>query len=129
MPVSVLSALARLDVDPWQKAAELAGLPGETAVRWMTSLIASLLEALPTQPDPGPIAARLIALLPRQAKNSLRSSATPVSGDPIRKGWVVAIYVALLLGVMAAQLAIGGAQSKKVTDETTAPSSSPAGNE
>ena len=35
MPLSVLSALARLDIDPWQEADKLARLPGETATqRW-----------------------------------------------------------------------------------------------
>jgi heme oxygenase len=34
MIVSVLSALARLDVDPWLEAAKLAQLPGETATQW-----------------------------------------------------------------------------------------------
>jgi hypothetical protein len=33
MPLSVLSALARLDIDPWHEAAELARLPGETATQ------------------------------------------------------------------------------------------------
>ena len=33
MLVSVLSGLARLDVDPWQEAADLAQLPGETATQ------------------------------------------------------------------------------------------------
>lgn len=31
MPLSMLSALARLDIDPWQEAAELSRLPEETA--------------------------------------------------------------------------------------------------
>jgi hypothetical protein len=66
MLLSVLSALARLDVDPWQEAAELARLPGETG----TQRLALLIAALPDQPsphlDPGTIAARLIALLPHR---------------------------------------------------------------
>jgi hypothetical protein len=33
MPLSVLSALARLDVDPWQEAAKLARLLEETATQ------------------------------------------------------------------------------------------------
>jgi len=33
MLVSVLSGLARSDVDPWQEAATLAELPGETATQ------------------------------------------------------------------------------------------------
>jgi hypothetical protein len=33
MLLSVLSALARLDVDPWEEAAVLARLPGDVATR------------------------------------------------------------------------------------------------
>ena len=43
MLLSVLSALARLDIDPWQEVAELAGLPGTTATQRLASLIAELL--------------------------------------------------------------------------------------
>ena len=41
-PLSVLSALARLDVDPWQEAASLARMPRETAATRLTALIAAL---------------------------------------------------------------------------------------
>jgi hypothetical protein len=39
MLVSVLSGLARSDVDPWQEAARLAELPEETATQRLASLI------------------------------------------------------------------------------------------
>ena len=69
MRLSVLSALARLEVDPWQEAAKLAGLPGATA----TERLASLIALLPDEPlmhrDPETIAARLVALLPRRASS------------------------------------------------------------
>jgi hypothetical protein len=42
MPLSVLSALSRLDIDPWEEAAELAELPTETATQRLASLIARL---------------------------------------------------------------------------------------
>jgi hypothetical protein len=42
MPLSVLSALTRLEVDPWQEAAKLAHLPEETAIQRMASLIVAL---------------------------------------------------------------------------------------
>jgi hypothetical protein len=42
MLLSVLSALARLDVDPWREAAELAQLPRQTATQRLASLIAAL---------------------------------------------------------------------------------------
>jgi hypothetical protein len=45
-----VSALARLDRDPWREAAELARMPNETAKQRLTSLI----EALPNRPWSGP---------------------------------------------------------------------------
>jgi hypothetical protein len=42
MPLSVLSALARLDLDPWQEAAELSELPKGTATQRLAALIARL---------------------------------------------------------------------------------------
>ena len=69
MPLSVLSALARLDFDPWEEAANLAQLPGETATQRLASLIAALPDGPSAPLDPGTIAARLIALLPGRASN------------------------------------------------------------
>jgi hypothetical protein len=66
MLLSVLSALARLDVDPWEEAARLAELPGETATRKLAALIAALPDGSSACPDPEAIAARLIVLLPRR---------------------------------------------------------------
>src|SRR5271156_2665800 len=60
--LSVVSALARLDLDPWAEAAKLAKLPVEIA----TQKLSSLLQEVPlARQDPGQIAARLVALLPR----------------------------------------------------------------
>ena len=42
MPLSVLSALARLNIDPWEEAAELSELPKSPAVQRLASLIAQL---------------------------------------------------------------------------------------
>src|ERR1700716_3376450 len=42
MPLSVLSALSRLDVDPWQEAAELSELPKGVATQRVASVIARL---------------------------------------------------------------------------------------
>lgn len=64
MLLSVLSALARLDVDPWEEAAQLAQLPEETAARKLGLLIAALPNGPSARPDPATIALRLIALLP-----------------------------------------------------------------
>jgi hypothetical protein len=67
MPLSVLSALARLNVDPWQEAANLALLPKEAAIQRLTGLIAELPGGTPAHPGPAANAACLIGLLPHQA--------------------------------------------------------------
>jgi len=64
MLVSVVSALARLNVDPWQEATQLAGLPGDTATRRLASLIATLPDQPSAHLDASSIAARLVSLLP-----------------------------------------------------------------
>lgn len=65
MPLSVLSALARQDVDPWDEAARLALLPEEKAVTQLVSLLGAFPHAPLACPDPASTATRLITLLPR----------------------------------------------------------------
>jgi hypothetical protein len=65
--LSVISALARLDIDPWKEASSLARMPRELAMDRLTSLIASLPKGPATGLSPEVIAARLIALLPHAA--------------------------------------------------------------
>lgn len=64
--LSVVSALARLNVDPWQEAAALSNLPKETATCRLMSLIAKLPVEQSGKLDAETIAARLIALLPQK---------------------------------------------------------------
>jgi hypothetical protein len=62
--LSVLSALARANVDPWEEATSLALMSREAAVARLTALI----DALPNEGTidiPSTIAADLVALLPR----------------------------------------------------------------
>ncbi len=64
--VSVLSAFARLALDPWKEAERLAKMSAEAA----TTELLSLIEAQPTGsllcPEPKIMAYRLIGLLPRK---------------------------------------------------------------
>ncbi len=66
-PLSVLSALARLDVDPWQEATSLAQMPKDAAATRLTALIAALPEAPTTDVPATTIAANLVKLLPKAA--------------------------------------------------------------
>jgi hypothetical protein len=92
MLLSVLSALARLDIDPWQEAAKLADLPGETATQRLTSLIAALPDETSAHRDSGRIATRLIALLPSRFRSNIPSRATSLGAGALPKSWSV-IYV------------------------------------
>src|SRR5262249_47474863 len=65
MTLSVLTALARLNIDPWEEAAELSKLPKESAAQRLASLIARIPAGPPTQADCDKIADRLIEFLPR----------------------------------------------------------------
>jgi len=76
MQLSVLSALARLNIDPWEEAARLALMSSEAATGKMAAWIAALAEGNPMRPDAGPIAVRLIALLPRGVNSTRRVGAT-----------------------------------------------------
>jgi hypothetical protein len=62
--LSVLSALARMDVDPWAEAESLARMPMETATVRLTDLIAALPNAPHADIPANRIAWDLVALLP-----------------------------------------------------------------
>ena len=103
MLLSVLSALARSDVDPWQEAARLAGLPVETARQRLASLITALPGKPSVYPDPAMIAARLVALLPSRARPDVPSRKTlPGAGaatNPRAVTFLYAIFMVIALGV------------------------------
>jgi hypothetical protein len=64
LPISVLTALARQDIDPWQEAARLDRLQLESAMPRVLSLIDTLPADTGTGLDPRITAERLINLLP-----------------------------------------------------------------
>jgi hypothetical protein len=69
--LSVLSAMARMNLDPWQEAANLAGLPAKAATNRLATLIAAVPGGVPG--ETGLIAARLVKLLPSQTRSVLPS--------------------------------------------------------
>jgi hypothetical protein len=64
MPVSVLSALARQNIDPWHEAAQLAQMPKRVAITRLASMISTVKSDLTPQAPAELIATRLIGLLP-----------------------------------------------------------------
>jgi hypothetical protein len=74
LPLSIVSLLGRMGLDPWQEAASLTGLPIDAAVQRLASLLAALPVRSLTQADPAAMAARLIGLLPPRADPTALSS-------------------------------------------------------
>ena len=114
MFLSVLSALALLDIDPWQEAAKLARLPIKTATERLASVIAVLPEKPPAL-DPNMIAARLIALLPRQVCSNIASRQTLAGARLMTKPSIV-IYVISMVFALGLQLLMASRQQPVQSD-------------
>ncbi len=143
MSLSVLSALARQDVDPWTEAARLSQLPQATAAQQ----ILGFLDALPRRTldclDRVEVAGRLCALLPRGplSKPGSLSRPAPTGANPAVPSlnwYVVGIYICLMLlmnwliaGMHPTQPAQAGAESPSSSVEAapTAPPTSDASDE
>src|SRR5215468_8278541 len=65
IPLTVVSALARLGLDPWQEAGRLSSLSNREAVEQLARLIAELPGVFRSLDETREIADRLIQLLPR----------------------------------------------------------------
>src|ERR1700735_5126421 len=70
MTLSVLSALARQEIDPWTEAARLSQLPEETAVEQIIALLDALPRRIVASLDRMKVASRLSALLPRRTTSN-----------------------------------------------------------
>ncbi len=109
MPLSVISALAREGLDPWQEAGRLAGLPRAAATEGLARLIAGMPASLWPLRDSTVIADRLIALLPRDGADPdgpspvLSNVAFSNGGNRRNAAWLIlaVLAMAVLAGVAA----------------------------
>jgi hypothetical protein len=102
----VVSVLARMNLDPWQEASELARLPDDAATRKLTALIAALPAGQSARADPGLIAARLSGLLPRQARVTISAHALISqlpSANRSRALTSIILYAIFMLFLLCAQ--------------------------
>jgi len=104
MQVSMLSGLARSNLDPWNEAEHLSAMPGTTAVERLTALIGALPGKAWPHSEAQAAATRLIALLPH-------ALAPHAGSTPRRRSLAVAmrfrpwwIYVALVSLVLGSQM-------------------------
>jgi hypothetical protein len=75
--LTVVSALARLDLDPWVEAANLARLPKSVATQKLSELVSRFPEIPPVRADSIKIAARLIGLLPSRIRSQIPTPTLP----------------------------------------------------
>jgi hypothetical protein len=123
MLLSVNSALARLDLDPWLEAASLARMPKQTALERMTSLILALPDRTSAHRDPEAIAARLIALLPRPGASRAPQRELLVARSAATKTRV--IILGILMGfLLTTQFLMRSRQPPVQADSARAPVSS-----
>jgi hypothetical protein len=121
MPVTLLTVLARLGVDPWEEAADLAHLSREPAMQ----RLASRLEAMPNGPvsaeETVNIATRLIALLHRAPSRKVASPEAPRPQKDAKtsKGVNPAIYWLIgLIFLFVAQWALSSRPAQPPMDTT-----------
>jgi hypothetical protein len=95
MALSVISALTRLNIDPWREAARLSLLSKEKAVEALAPIIARLPVGGWTAVDIPEIARRLVDVLPRQ-DNVIQSVATLRVSGRTRSRVVYAVMLVLL---------------------------------
>jgi hypothetical protein len=123
MLLSVISALARLDLDPWLEAASLARMPKETATERMTPLISALPNRTSANRDREAIAARLIALLPRPGASSAPQREPLLARSAATKTRII-IFVTLMTFLLTTQFLTRGRQPPAQADSARAPVSS-----
>jgi len=106
LPLSIVSLLARMDLDPWQEAARLATLPMEAAAQKLASLLTALPVPSLKPADPATMATRLIALLPRRTDPAARALGMPRVGATVHPRVLMdtilfSIWLIWLLGILA----------------------------
>jgi hypothetical protein len=118
MPLSVVSALARLEIDPWQEAARLSVLPEDLAVAALDGLIRRLPAPGWNETETREIAARLIELLPHSGAPARPGA--PLSSSERKTGPRVAVWL-LVAALAAAALYSAWAKDVERWDDHGAP--------
>lgn len=100
MTLSVLSALARLNVDPWREAAKLSALPKDTAAKRLAILLPQLTAGGLAPKDCEPTAERLIQLLPCRSNPTISPRERRRNAQQ-KARWTLPVLIAAALAVAA----------------------------
>ena len=100
--VTVLSMLARLGVDPWQEASDLAALPKGSAWQRLDALMARFTDVPSLITERADVTTRLIAFLPH---GTLYDN-TKTTGKRAPKAFDTRIYFIVAIAVFIVQVSI-----------------------
>ena len=100
MPLTLLTVLARLGVDPWEEAADLAHLPLEPAMQRLASRLEAMPNAPATAADTVTIATRLIALLHRAPPRKIALPEAPLLRKVVKEAKGINLATYILVGVI-----------------------------
>ncbi len=94
MPLTVLSLLARMGVDPWGEAERLSVLPNESAVSWMAAAISHSSPYSWKKSDVTALASHLVDRLPAHSHDP-RFEISIANGLETIPVWMVVLYVVI----------------------------------
>jgi hypothetical protein len=132
VPLSVISALARQDIDPWEQAARWSRSTQSSAIQELAVMIAALPLAPAEQTgeaaraDPDQIALRLVSLLPNRygepagTRAAAAGSASEPSADPVISKRIRIIIFCVLSGLLG-QWIFGELNNSSPLDSPQAP--------
>lgn len=113
MVLTVLSALARLGVDPWQESERLAQLPPEAAIQRLAAIISGVSSGQWAAADAGAIAERLVKLLPAQRVFDLPARLPVVRPSTVKAQIAMVLFFVALGGLIL--FAVSG-RARSATD-------------
>ena len=97
MRLSVLSAFARMNVDPWEEAARLSDLTASEAERTLVSTLGTFPGNRQSSSDTQILAARLVALLPKARPATTSAVATSGMAERQVIYWLVWLCIGIAL--------------------------------
>jgi hypothetical protein len=101
MRLSVISALARMNVDPWDEAKRLAAMPKAMGERALVSILGVVSGSRCKSPEAEVIAAQLIRLLPQSGEGATTAAArTAVGAAKSTSYWWVWVCLALAMSYL-----------------------------
>jgi len=104
-PLSVVSALARLDLDAWAEASKLALMPKDIAAEKLSAFIRRCTEFPQAVRDSHKIAERLVVLLPTRATLARQQAEAPIApGQATQSGRSAMVFLLVMVVLVGAQL-------------------------